>query len=46
LEWKYGLIEHHPIRFALAWLQMMVGWSAFYALVARLKRDKTISIVT
>jgi hypothetical protein len=28
----------HPIRFALAWLQLIVGWSAFVALGARLKR--------
>ena len=38
LEWKYGLIEDHPIRFALAWLQMIVGWGAFLALGTRLKR--------
>jgi hypothetical protein len=37
-EWKYGLIHDHPIRFALACLQMIVGWSAFFALTARLKR--------
>jgi hypothetical protein len=37
-EWKYGLIADHPIRFALAWLQLIVGWSAFFALGARLKR--------
>jgi hypothetical protein len=37
-EWKYGLIADHPIRFALAWLQLVVGWSAFFALGARLKR--------
>jgi hypothetical protein len=28
----------HPIRFALAWLQQIAGWSAFFALGARLKR--------
>lgn len=38
LEWKYGLIEDHPIRFALAWLQMIVGWGACFALAQRLKR--------
>lgn len=38
LEWKYGLIEDHPIRFALASLQMIVGWGAFVALAGRLKR--------
>jgi len=38
LEWKYGLIEDHPIRFALASLQMIVGWGAFIALAGRLKR--------
>ena len=37
-EWKYGLIEDHPIRFALAWLQMIVGWGAFLAVTRRLKR--------
>ena len=38
LEWKYGLISDHPIRFALASLQMIVGWGAFFALGVRLKR--------
>jgi len=38
LEWKYGLIEDHPIRFVLAAVQMIVGWGAFFALAARLKR--------
>jgi hypothetical protein len=38
LAWKYGLIEDHPIRFALAWLQLIVGWGAFFALTVRLKR--------
>ena len=37
-EWKYGLIKDHPIRFALAWLQMIVGWGAFLTLGQRLKR--------
>lgn len=37
-EWKYGLIEDHPIRFALAWVQLIVGWGAFFALALRLKR--------
>jgi hypothetical protein len=37
-EWKYGLIGDHPIRFALASLQMIVGWSAFLVLTRRLKR--------
>jgi len=37
-EWKYGLIADHPIRFALACVQMIVGWGAFFALGARLKR--------
>jgi hypothetical protein len=37
-EWKYGLIADHPIRFAVAWLQLIVGWGAFLALGARLKR--------
>jgi len=36
-EWTYGLIADHPIRFALAWLQMIVGWGAFVALAKRLK---------
>jgi len=26
------------IRFALAWLQLIVGWGAFFALAGRLKR--------
>jgi hypothetical protein len=38
LEWKYGLIEDHPMRFALAWLQLIVGWGAFFALAVHLKR--------
>jgi hypothetical protein len=38
LAWKYGLIEDHPIRFALACIQMIVGWSAFVTLGTRLKR--------
>ena len=38
LEWKYGLIEDHPMRFALAWLQTIVGLGAFFALGLRLKR--------
>ena len=38
LEWKYGLIADHPIRFALALLQVIVGWGAFFALGLRLKR--------
>src|SRR5262245_2969845 len=38
LEWKYGLIADHPFRFALALLQMIVGWGAFFALAQRLKR--------
>jgi hypothetical protein len=38
LEWKDGLIGDHPIRFALACLQMIIGWGAFFALAARLKR--------
>ena len=38
LQWRYGLIGDHPIRFALASLQMIVGWSAFLALTRRLKR--------
>jgi hypothetical protein len=38
LEWRYGLIADHPIRFAVAWLQLIVGWGAFIALGARLKR--------
>jgi hypothetical protein len=37
-EWKYGLIENNPIRFGVAWLQMIVGWGAFFALAGRLKR--------
>lgn len=37
-EWKYGLIADHPMRFALASLQMIVGWTAFLALSRRLKR--------
>jgi hypothetical protein len=31
-------VRDHPIRFALAWLQMIVGWGAFFALAGRLKR--------
>jgi len=38
LEWKYGLIADHPIRFAFARLQMIVGWGAFFGLPQRLKR--------
>src|SRR5215510_2166100 len=38
LPWRYGLIHEHPIRFALAVLQMIVGWGAFFALGVRLKR--------
>jgi hypothetical protein len=38
LEWQYGLIEDHPIRFAFACLQMIVGWGAFLTLAVRLKR--------
>jgi len=34
----YGLIEHHPIRFAFACLRMIVGWGAFFALAVCLKR--------
>lgn len=26
LEWRYGPIADHPFRFALAWLQLIVGW--------------------
>jgi len=37
-EWTYGLIHDHPIRFALASLQMIVGWAAFLAVANRLKR--------
>ena len=36
-EWKYGLIEDHQTRFAFAWLQMILGWGAFFALGRRLK---------
>ena len=32
------MIADHPIRLALAWLQLIVGWGAFFALGARLKR--------
>jgi hypothetical protein len=28
----------HPIRFAVAWLQLIVGWDAFLPLGIRLKR--------
>jgi hypothetical protein len=38
LEWKYGLMADHPVRVALAWLQMIVGWGAFFAIGTRLKR--------
>lgn len=38
LEWEYGLIEDHPIRFATACLQMIAGLGAFFALGVRLKR--------
>ena len=37
-EWTYGLLHDHPIRFALACLEMIVGWGAFLALARRLKR--------
>jgi len=40
LEWTYGLIEDHPTRFALAWLQMIVGFGAFFACAMRLKRHR------
>jgi hypothetical protein len=36
-EWKYGLIADHPIRFTLAWLQLIVGWGAFFVVARRLK---------
>jgi hypothetical protein len=32
------VIEDHPIRFAFASLQMIVGWGVFFALAVRLKR--------
>jgi hypothetical protein len=38
LEWQYGLIADHRIRFTLACLQMIIGWGAFFALAGRLKR--------
>jgi hypothetical protein len=38
LEWKDGLIEDHPIRFALTVLPMIAGWGAFVALAGRLRR--------
>ena len=38
LEWKYGLIKDHPIRFAVACLQMIVGGGVFFAMAMRLKR--------
>jgi len=38
LDWQYGLIGDHPIRFALAWVQLIVGWAAFFVLARRLKR--------
>jgi hypothetical protein len=38
LEWPYGLIADHPIRFGLACLQLIVGWGAFFVLAMRLKR--------
>jgi len=38
LAWKYGLIEDHPIRFALACIQMIVGWGAVVTFGTRLKR--------
>jgi hypothetical protein len=37
-EWKYGLIEDHPIRYAAAWLELIVGWGMFFYLAMRLKR--------
>ena len=40
-EWTYGLIADHPIRFALASLQMIVGWGAFLVLASRLKSYRT-----
>ena len=40
LVWTYGLIEDHPIRFALAWLQMIVGFGASFAFAMRLKRHR------
>jgi hypothetical protein len=33
-----GLIEDHPIRFTLAWLQLIVGWRAVFLIASRLKR--------
>jgi hypothetical protein len=36
-EWKYGLIKDHPIRFAFAWLQLIAGWGAFFAVAGSLK---------
>jgi hypothetical protein len=38
LEWQYGLIGDHPIRFVLASVQLIIGWGAFFALAHRLKR--------
>src|SRR5262249_16440545 len=35
-EWTYGLIRDHPVRFTLALLQMVVGWTAFVAGTNRL----------
>jgi hypothetical protein len=40
-EWTYGRLHDHPIRFALACLQMIVGWGAFFALAGRLKRYRS-----
>jgi hypothetical protein len=37
-EWEYGLISDHPIRYGLAWLQLVVGWGAFFYLVPRIKK--------
>jgi hypothetical protein len=37
-EWKYGMIADHPLRFAVAWVQMIIGWGAFLILANRMKR--------
>ena len=38
LQWELGLIRDHPIRYALALLQMIIGLGAFFFGAALMKR--------
>jgi|SRR5690349_16393075 hypothetical protein len=37
-KWELGLIRDHPLRYGLAWLQMIIGVGAFFFGAARMKR--------